>query len=71
MEINQDVILQIIVLSKNLIDGFSSRIAFFIQFNNIILLNKIEYEYCNNIHIECKKDELKKVIQQYFITNIE
>ena len=53
-------------VTQNLIDDLSSRIAFFMQFNKNIPLSKLEYEYCNNICIKSKNDELKKIIQNLF-----
>ena len=60
---NDDNVLKV---TQNLIDELSSRIAFFIQFNKNIPLSKLEYEYCNNLYIKSKNDELKKVIQDLF-----
>jgi hypothetical protein len=53
-------------VTQNLIDDLSLRIAFFMQFNKNIPLSKLEYEYCNNICIKSKNDELKKIIQNLF-----
>ena len=53
-------------VTQNLIDDLSSRIAFFIQFNKNIPLSKLEYEYCYNIYIKSKNDELKKIIKNLF-----
>ena len=60
---NNDNVLKV---TQNLIDDLSSRIAFFIQFNKNIPLSKLEYEYCNNIYIKSKNDELKKIIGNLF-----
>ena len=60
---NDDNVLKV---TQNLIDDLSSRIAFFIQFNKNIPLSKLEYEYCNNIYIKSKNDELKKIIRNLF-----
>ena len=60
---NDDNVLKV---TQNLIDDLSSRIAFFIQFNKNIPLSKLEYEYCNNIYIKSKNDEIKKIIQNLF-----
>jgi hypothetical protein len=61
--INDDKVLKV---TQNLIDYLSSRMAFFIQFNKKIPLSKLEYEYCNNIYIKSKNDELKKIIENLF-----
>ena len=61
--INDDKVLKV---TQNLIDDLSSRMAFFIQFNKKIPLSKLEYEYCNNIYIKSKNDELKKIIENLF-----
>ena len=60
---NDDNVLKV---TQNLIDDLSSRIAFFIQFNKNIPLSKLEFEYCNNIYIKSKNDELKKIIENLF-----
>ena len=60
---NDDNLLKV---TQNLIDDLSSRIAFFMQFNKNIPLSNLEYEYCNNIYIKSKNDELKKIIQNLF-----
>ena len=60
---NDDNVLKV---TQNLIDDLSSRIAFFIQFNKNISLSKLEFEYCNNIYIKSKNDELKKIIENLF-----
>ena len=56
----------VLKVTQNLIDELSSRIAFFIQFNKNIPLNKLEYQYCNNIYIKSKNDELKNIIENLF-----
>ena len=61
--INDDKVLKV---TQNLIDDLTSRIAFFIQYNKNIPLSKLEYEYCNNIYIKSKNDELKKIIENLF-----
>ena len=61
---NNDV--NVLKVTQDLIDDLSSRMAFFIQFNKNIPLSKLEYEYCNNIYIKSKNDELKKIIENLF-----
>ena len=61
---NNDV--NVLKVTQDLIDELSSRMAFFIQFNKNIPLNKLEYQYCNNIYIKSKNDELKKIIENLF-----
>ena len=61
---NNDV--NVLKVTQDLIDDLSSRMAFFIQFNKNIPLNKLEYQYCNNIYIKSKNDELKKIIENLF-----
>jgi hypothetical protein len=56
----------VLKVTQNLIDDLSSRIAFFIQFNKNIPLNKLEYQYCNNIYLKSKNDEIKKIIENLF-----
>ena len=61
---NNDV--NVLKVTQDLIDDLSSRMAFFIQFNKNIPLSKLEYEYCNNIYIKSKNDELNKIIENLF-----
>ena len=61
---NNDI--NVLKVTQDLIDDLSSRMAFFIQFNKNIPLSKLEYEYCNNIYIKSKNDELKKIIENLF-----
>ena len=61
---NNDV--NVLKVTQDLIDDLSYRMAFFIQFNKNIPLSKLEYEYCNNIYIKSKNDELKKIIENLF-----
>ena len=61
---NNDV--NVLKVTQDLIDELSSRMAFFIQFNKNIPLSRLEHEYCNNIYIKSKNDELKKIIENLF-----
>jgi hypothetical protein len=61
---NNDI--NVLKVTQDLIDDLSSRMAFFIQFNKNIPLSKLEHEYCNNIYIKSKNDELKKIIENLF-----
>ena len=53
-------------VSKDLFDELLLRFSFFIQFNDNIPLKKVEYDFCNNIYIKTKNEELRKIIENIF-----
>jgi hypothetical protein len=47
---------------RNVVDKLSSRLSFFIPFNNQIPIKKLEIEFCNKLYEETKNAELKNII---------
>ena len=49
-----------------LINELCSRLSFFLQFNNNIPLNKIEYDFCSKLYNKSKNNEIKAIIDNIF-----
>jgi hypothetical protein len=47
---------------RNVVDKLSSRLSFFIPFNNQIPIKKLEIEFCNKLYEQTKNAELKNII---------
>ena len=47
---------------RNVVDKLSSRLSFFIPFNNQIPIKKLEIEFCNKFYEQTKNAELKNII---------
>ena len=58
--------INILKATQDLIDEISLRLAFFIQFDKNIPINKIEYDYCYKLYLKSKNDELKKILENSF-----
>ena len=56
----------LISISQNLLNELSLRFSYFIQFDKNIPLNKVEYDFCNEIFKKSKNDELRKIIENCF-----
>ena len=56
----------LISISQNLLNELSLRFSYFIQFDKNIPLNKVEYEFCNEIFKKSKNEELRKIIENCF-----
>ena len=53
---------------QGVVDELSLRVSFFIPFNKYIPLKKLEIEYCNNLYMQTKNEELKNIITYSIIS---
>ena len=56
----------LIDITQDLLYELCLRLAYFIQFDKNIPLNKVEYDFCNEIFKKSKNDELRKIIDKCF-----
>ena len=63
---NKDNNNDLIKIANDLINEISLRLAFFIQFDKNIPLNKLENFFCCQLYNKSKNDELKKIIEKTY-----
>jgi hypothetical protein len=49
-------------IMRNVVDKLTSRLSFFIPFNNQIPIKILEIEFCNKLYKQTKNNELKTII---------
>ena len=63
---NKDNNSDLMRISQDLINEISLRLPFFIQFDKNIPLNKLENNFCCQLYIKSKNNELRKIIENIY-----
>ena len=63
---NKDNNNELMRISQDLINEISLRLPFFIQFDKNIPLNQLEKNFCCQLYIKSKNNELKKIIENIY-----